>query len=116
MDEHGESSGAGRPVEIGAENHAIAHGDGDAGVDTDGRLGDKRDHHADGGEACGDNRSVCHERGMLLRSGAEHHEEAAEIYCSRGTTLPATVTAWSLSAAVMLSTRPFRSTRRLGST
>ena len=99
MDEHGESSVAGRAVEIGAEDDAVAHGDGDRGVDTDGGLGDKRDHHADGSEACDDNQSVCH-----------------EIYCSRGTTLPATVTAWSLSAAVMLSTRPFRSTSRLGST
>jgi hypothetical protein len=55
VNQHRESSVAGRTVEIGAEDDAISQGDGDAGVDTDGRLGDKRDHRTDGGEVCDDN-------------------------------------------------------------
>lgn len=79
MHQHGESPVAGRAVEIGAEDDAIAHGDGDGGVDADGRLGDKRARRADRGEAGGEDGSVAHEEGMLGWL-------AAEIYCSRETT------------------------------
>jgi hypothetical protein len=49
--EHGESSAASGTVEIGAEDDAIPHGDGDTGVDTDGRLGGKRGHRTEGDQA-----------------------------------------------------------------
>jgi hypothetical protein len=74
MDQDGESSIAGRTVEIGAEDDAIAHGDGDRGVDPDGRLGDKSRRRDEGGDAGSEDGSVGHDEGRLVADNVSSTE------------------------------------------